>query len=90
VLERLRAARRSAGSSPSGILHRRARGQGDYRERHGKLLSWALDDGELDELLRSGKPLPQRYGVGVDERVIEYPWLYRSVRSGAGWMRARR
>jgi hypothetical protein len=79
VLERLRAARRrrALGRELAARHPPPSRAwQGDYGERHGKLLSWALDDGELGDLLRSGQPLPQRYGVGLDERVIEYPWLY--------------
>ena len=79
MLERLRAARRrrALGRELAERHPPPSRAwEGDYGERHGKLLSWAFDDGELGDLLRSGQPLPERYGVGLDERVIEFPWLY--------------
>jgi SAM-dependent methyltransferase len=50
--------------------------EGDYGERHGDLLSWALGSDELRRLLAGGEPLPKGYGAGLDERVIEFPWLY--------------
>ena len=50
--------------------------EGDYGERHGRLLSWAMDSAEFEALLVGGVPLPDGYGVGLDERVIEYPWLH--------------
>jgi Methyltransferase domain len=50
--------------------------EGDYGERHGKLLDWAYRSAELNRLLAAGEPLPDGYGVGLDERVIEFPWLY--------------
>ena len=50
--------------------------EGDYGEQHGRLLDWAMDTPVFQELLRGGAALPQGYGVGLDERVIEYPWLY--------------
>jgi SAM-dependent methyltransferase len=50
--------------------------EGDYGDRHGRLLAWALSSAEFHSLLAAGEPLPGGYGVGLDERVIEYPWLY--------------
>lgn len=50
--------------------------EGDYGERHGELLSWALGSEEFQRLLAGGGRLPKGYGVGLDERVIEFPWLY--------------
>jgi SAM-dependent methyltransferase len=34
----------------------------------------ALDDPTLMNLLKSGRPLPPHYGVGFDERTVEFPW----------------
>jgi SAM-dependent methyltransferase len=50
--------------------------QGDYGVRHRRLLDWALDTPAFQLLLRDEAALPAGYGVGLDERVIEYPWLY--------------
>jgi SAM-dependent methyltransferase len=48
----------------------------EYVERHQALVSAALDDLELRAALDAGRPLPWRYGVGFDERVVELPWLF--------------
>jgi SAM-dependent methyltransferase len=50
--------------------------EGDYGQRHGELLSWAFASEDLQDLLGSGGRLPKGYGVGLDERVVEFPWLY--------------
>jgi SAM-dependent methyltransferase len=47
-----------------------------YAERHRALVSAALDDRELLDRVRAGGELPRRYGLGFDERVVEYPWLF--------------
>ena len=44
-----------------------------YRAR--QLVEAALDDPSLLARFERGDPLPPRYGVGLDERVVEYPWL---------------
>jgi len=50
--------------------------EGDYGERHGKLLDRAHGSDELDRLFEAGGQLPGGYGAGLDERVVEFPWLY--------------
>ena len=40
-----------------------------------KYIREALANTELMDALSSGAPLPPKYGVGVDERCLEYPWL---------------
>src|SRR4051812_3051049 len=50
--------------------------EGDYGERHGALVSWALASGDFQDLLAGAARLPKGYGAGLDERVIEFPWLY--------------
>jgi SAM-dependent methyltransferase len=47
----------------------------EYGARHRKFLERVLDDHRLVERFRQGEDLPRRYGIGLDERVIEYPWL---------------
>jgi SAM-dependent methyltransferase len=47
----------------------------EYRGRHRKFIERVLDDPQLIERFREAKHLPRRYGIGFDERVIEYPWL---------------
>jgi SAM-dependent methyltransferase len=49
--------------------------EGDYGERHRNLLSWVLDSEAFELLFAAGERLPEGYGVGLDERVIEFPWL---------------
>jgi SAM-dependent methyltransferase len=54
----------------------RAAWEGDYGERHGNLLSWVLNSKAFERLFAAGEQLPEGYGVGLDERVIEFPWLH--------------
>jgi SAM-dependent methyltransferase len=48
---------------------------GDYAERHARLLQSVFVEPSLLEPFVRGEPLPPGYGVGLDERVVEYPWL---------------
>ena len=43
--------------------------------RHAELVSFLLADEDVLTLFRERSPLPRGYGVGFDERVVEYPWL---------------
>jgi SAM-dependent methyltransferase len=47
-----------------------------YKQYKLKLLGEALQDHQLLDTFRTGGQLPSSYGFGVDERVIEYPWLF--------------
>ncbi len=38
-------------------------------------MSAALASADLLARFEQAEPLPQRYGVGLDERVVEYPWV---------------
>ena len=51
-------------------------GYGAYKEEH---VRGVLDRGEF----HPGK-LPDGYGVDLDERIIEYPWLLSHLPSGPG------
>ncbi|HEX4563558.1 MAG TPA: methyltransferase domain-containing protein, partial [Solirubrobacteraceae bacterium] len=48
----------------------------EYTEAHGKFVSRVLDDARMLDPFRDGERLPPQYGVGFDERVVEYPWLF--------------
>ena len=48
---------------------------GDYSERHRAFLQAALTEPALLKPFVRRGPLPAGYGIGLDERVIEYPWL---------------
>ena len=45
------------------------------------LISQTLADPELLQRFRSGSPLPAGYGKGLDERCVEYPWLFSQMDS---------
>jgi SAM-dependent methyltransferase len=48
---------------------------GDYAERHARLLQAVFAEPALLDPFVREEPLPRGYGVGLDERVVEYPWL---------------
>jgi len=47
----------------------------DYYPRHSALMEDVLSEPALMALFKHGKRLPAGYGVGWDERVVEFPWL---------------
>lgn len=47
----------------------------EYNAAHAAFVSRALDDAALIETMRSGGALPSAWGLGFDERVVEFPWL---------------
>jgi SAM-dependent methyltransferase len=55
----------------------------DYLEGHREFVSRALDDPALLALFRRGGRLPEGYGVGFDERVVELPWLFTRDLTGS-------
>jgi SAM-dependent methyltransferase len=46
----------------------------EYIERHRDFVTRALDDPALLLRFRGRRELPAGYGVGFDERVVEFPW----------------
>jgi SAM-dependent methyltransferase len=52
------------------------------RRRHASFVSRALADTELCRRAAAGEPLPAGHGVGLSERVVEYPWLLGSGLGG--------
>lgn len=47
-----------------------------YDATHRALVGSLLDDPDWKELFAAGASLPDGLGVGYDERVVEYPWLF--------------
>src|SRR4051812_39028957 len=54
----------------------------DYTELHRDFVRAALDDDGVIARFRAGARLPRAYGVGLDERVVEYPWLCAHLPAG--------
>ncbi|RKQ92887.1 glycosyltransferase involved in cell wall biosynthesis [Solirubrobacter pauli] len=53
-----------------------------YNEAHAAFVARELEDADLAETLRSGGALPERFGRGFDERVVEFPWVGSQQLSG--------
>ena len=47
----------------------------EYLEHHRALTDSLLGDPRVVEIFADRRPLPAGYGIGFDERVVEYPWL---------------
>jgi SAM-dependent methyltransferase len=47
----------------------------DYYPRHSALVKNVLSEPAMMSLFEKGKRLPEGYGAGWDERVVEFPWL---------------
>ena len=47
-----------------------------YVAVHRRFVSDAIDDRSLIERIARGEPLPEGFGVGLDERVVEFAWLF--------------
>lgn len=48
----------------------------NYVERHRDFVSGVLDDPSLLMVFKTDGQLPEGYGVGFDERVVEFPWVF--------------
>ena len=55
-----------------------------YQEMRDRFVEKALADDDLLERFRQNTPLPPAYGIGIDERVVEYPWMYARLPAGGG------
>jgi Protein of unknown function (DUF1698) len=47
-----------------------------YVDAHRRFVSDVLDDPDLLSPFEEGTDLPEGFGVGLDERVVEFPWLF--------------
>lgn len=52
-----------------------------YSLYHTELITKTLSDEILLECFRCGNSLPPNYGIGIDERCVEYPWLIANLPS---------
>lgn len=55
-----------------------------YKQYRMALLQKTVREESLLALFRNGGSLPKGYGMGVDERVIEYPWILSRLDTRAG------
>jgi SAM-dependent methyltransferase len=53
-----------------------------YWPQHVAFVSFVLDSPEALALFARGERLPAGYGIGFDERVVEYPWLLSRLPPG--------
>jgi SAM-dependent methyltransferase len=53
-----------------------------YWRNHRRFVAAALGDEAVLDRFRSGEALPPGYGVGLDERVVEFPWLLARAPEG--------
>jgi SAM-dependent methyltransferase len=53
-----------------------------YWRNHRQLVRRTLSDPALIARFRDGDPLPAGYGVGVDERAVEFPWVLARAPAG--------
>jgi SAM-dependent methyltransferase len=63
-------------------LHKGIPWSAGYNIYKWQLITQALADRSLLERFRLGEQLPPAYGIGVDERCIEYPWLLARLHNG--------
>lgn len=47
-----------------------------YSSYHEQFLTFAMASGPIRECFRRGWQLPENYGIGIDERCIEYLWYF--------------
>ena len=57
-----------------------SRGYGLHKEN---FIAAVLLNEEIMSSFRNGTPLPENYGFGIDERCIEYPWLFANLSTDA-------
>jgi hypothetical protein len=68
------------------VLRGRVPGTSGYRSHRQRVISSVLKDPELVDRFRHNRALPQHYGNRLDERVVEYPWLFSRLTSEPGLM----
>ncbi len=55
-----------------------------YKQYRYNTLKTIPTEQSLLDVFARGAPLPQGYGVGIDERIVEYPWLLSRMSSNGG------
>jgi len=66
------------------FLNRRKPFSFGYEEFREEFIDSILKDTYIMELFRSKRNLPNGYGFGLDERVVEYPWLISNLPKNIG------
>jgi SAM-dependent methyltransferase len=54
----------------------------EYASRHRDFVKTQLDSRAVIDVFATSGPLPLDFGIGLDERVVEYPWLFSRRPSG--------
>lgn len=57
-----------------------------YLDRRDDEVLRSIADSNLLERFRGGETLPIGYGIGIDERIVEYPWLISRLGRCDGWI----
>lgn len=55
-----------------------------YKPYRMDLLQRVVKDAELLARFRDAQPLPEGHGYGLDERLVEYPWVLARLQTGPG------
>ena len=55
-----------------------------YSIHHRQFMAEALSDSSLLAAFGAGTDLPHGYGIGIDERCVEYPWMLTQLGPGPG------
>jgi SAM-dependent methyltransferase len=78
VARAIRDRRRSAGAARNTAANPGEAAPWDhgYYERKRSLIVRTLQDDKLLAAFRTGTALPDLFGYGIDERCVEYPWLF--------------
>ena len=53
-----------------------------YFEYKWENIARAIHDDDIITSCKEGKSLPNKFGTGIDERIVEYPWLLASMPEG--------
>jgi SAM-dependent methyltransferase len=65
-------------ASPLYVLGKRPPWSPGYYATKKSSIECAIDAAAV----RMGQPLPESFGIAIDERVVEYPWLFDRLRRG--------
>jgi SAM-dependent methyltransferase len=84
LVETIRGLSKVRASSQRYIRRGRVPWSPGYLAHRAQVIAEALSDGDLLKSFRCGGPLPPGYGLGIDERCIEYPWLLAHLPDGPG------
>lgn len=66
-------------ASPLYVLRGRHPWSLGYYTKKKSSIEAAIDEAAV----QMGRPLPDSFGIAIDERVVEYPWLFDRLRHGA-------